>query len=67
MTMDPAASFIDEKQADSCHIPVMSREVREVLKLGPGMTVVDCTLGLGGHSQMMGEIIGPAGRLVGSR
>ncbi|MBF0387781.1 MAG: 16S rRNA (cytosine(1402)-N(4))-methyltransferase RsmH [Candidatus Omnitrophica bacterium] len=47
------------------HVSVMSREVVEALMLRPGMLVVDCTLGLGGHSLIMGGLIGPKGRLVG--
>ncbi|MEI6437603.1 MAG: 16S rRNA (cytosine(1402)-N(4))-methyltransferase RsmH [Candidatus Omnitrophota bacterium] len=47
------------------HIPVMSREVLEMLRLGPGMTVVDGTLGLGGHSLLMSDMIGRSGRLIG--
>lgn len=47
------------------HIPVMPREVEELLQLKTGATVVDCTLGLGGHAQVMARLIGREGRLIG--
>ena len=47
------------------HIPVMVREVEELLNVKNGATVVDCTLGLGGHSHMIARLIGPEGRLIG--
>lgn len=37
-------------QFDPRHLPVMSREVCELLAVRPGMRVLDATLGLGGHS-----------------
>jgi 16S rRNA (cytosine1402-N4)-methyltransferase len=36
----------------------------DVLALRPGTTVIDCTLGLGGHSSAMLERITPGGRLI---
>lgn len=49
----------------SLHIPVMPREVREHLSLGPGAVVVDCTLGLGGHALSLIRDIGTQGRYIG--
>lgn len=46
------------------HIPVMVREVEALLDLKAGATVVDCTLGLGGHSTAMTRILGPQGHLI---
>jgi 16S rRNA (cytosine1402-N4)-methyltransferase len=43
----------------------MVREILEVLPLKAGSTVVDGTLGLGGHSLRFAEAIWPGGRLVG--
>lgn len=40
-------------------------EVIAGLRLRPGATVVDCTLGLGGHAERILNRIGDAGRLVG--
>ena len=50
---------------DMTHVPVMAREVLEVLPLKPGATAVDGTLGLAGHALMMAERITPGGLLVG--
>ncbi len=47
------------------HIPVMSQEVIEHLRLKPKAVIVDCTLGLGGHAQLIAQNIGPEGRVVG--
>lgn len=47
------------------HVSVMMREVLDALCLRPGMTVVDGTLGLAGHSLAMAELIAPGGLLVG--
>ena len=46
------------------HIPVLLQQVLEVLDPKPGQTVVDCTLGLGGHSAAILERIKPDGRLI---
>ncbi len=48
----------------SSHIPVMLKETIEHLNLRPGATIVDCTLGLGGHSASIADKIGASGRLV---
>lgn len=46
------------------HRPVLLKEVIESLKLEPEMTVVDGTLGAGGHSEaILGKII-PGGKLI---
>lgn len=47
------------------HIPVMVKEVEELLALKPGAVVVDATLGLGGHAFVMAGHIGAGGCLVG--
>ncbi len=47
------------------HVPVMAREVLQMLDLKFGDCVVDCTMGLGGHSMEMVQAIGPKGLLVG--
>jgi 16S rRNA (cytosine1402-N4)-methyltransferase len=51
--------------SEMSHVPVMAREVMEILPLRPGATAVDGTLGLAGHSLMMAERISPDGLLVG--
>jgi len=47
------------------HIPVMSDEVTEHLKLKKGNCVVDCTIGTGGHSLKIMQEIGSKGYLIG--
>ncbi|HLY10799.1 MAG TPA: 16S rRNA (cytosine(1402)-N(4))-methyltransferase RsmH [Planctomycetota bacterium] len=44
------------------HIPVLMEEVLSALKPKKGQTVVDCTLGLGGHSA---ELLGRGIRVIG--
>lgn len=46
------------------HIPVMLKAVLELIQPRPGMTIVDCTLGLGGHSRELLSRITPGGRLI---
>lgn len=46
------------------HIPVLLRETVDMLNLSPGMMVVDCTAGGGGHSSTMMKEILPSGFLV---
>ena len=47
------------------HLPVMIREVIEVLDPVEGGTYIDATVGLGGHAAMILEKIGQSGRVVG--
>ncbi|MEW6741283.1 MAG: 16S rRNA (cytosine(1402)-N(4))-methyltransferase RsmH [Planctomycetota bacterium] len=47
------------------HVPVLLAEIMAFLKPAPGDTVVDCTVGYGGHAQEFLRRIGPAGRLIG--
>jgi len=51
--------------SESVHVPVMLREVLRELDLRPGTTVVDGTIGAGGHSRKIAEQIGEDGTLVG--
>jgi len=46
------------------HKPVLLKEIIENLNLKPGMTVVDGTLGAGGHSLAILEKIIPNGKLI---
>lgn len=54
--------MLDEKLL---HIPVMLSEVIDHLKLESGKTVVDATIGTGGHSIEILKRIIPGGRLIG--
>lgn len=47
------------------HTPVMLDEVLDYLDLKPGQTIVDATIGTGGHSLKILERIMPEGRLIG--
>ena len=47
------------------HKPIMLSECLEALNIKNGSTVIDCTLGLGGHSEAIFKIISPNGRLIG--
>ena len=47
------------------HDPVLPAQTLHYLDPQAGQTVVDCTLGRGGHSSLIAERLGPAGRLVG--
>lgn len=49
----------------SIHIPVLLHEVLDQLDLRPGLTVVDGTVGAGGHSSKILPRIHPGGRLIG--
>lgn len=46
------------------HIPVLPNEVVEHLELAPGATVVDGTLGGGGHTRLLADVVGEAGRVI---
>lgn len=50
---------------DCEHIPVMLKEVIELLRCKPGETYVDATLGLGGHARVIAQKIQPGGLLIG--
>ena len=46
------------------HVPVLANEVRELLDVQPGETVVDATFGAGGHSRFLVEGLEGSGKLV---
>jgi 16S rRNA (cytosine1402-N4)-methyltransferase len=50
---------------DYSHIPVLANSVLRELRPAPGQTLVDCTLGLGGHSSLLLQKISPGGTLIG--
>ncbi len=46
------------------HVPVLAEEVRELLAVEPGETVVDATFGAGGHAALLADDLKGRGRLV---
>ncbi|NQT06067.1 MAG: 16S rRNA (cytosine(1402)-N(4))-methyltransferase RsmH [Candidatus Omnitrophica bacterium] len=47
------------------HRAVLLQEVLENLKPAPGKKILDCTVGGGGHSRFILELITPGGKLIG--
>ena len=47
------------------HTPVLFQEAIDYLRVRPGSTVVDCTLGLAGHSSGIVKLLGANGHLIG--
>src|SRR3954469_24839091 len=46
------------------HVPVLADEVRELLAVQPGQTVVDATFGAGGHAALLAGDLRGRGRLI---
>src|ERR671934_2534140 len=46
------------------HVPVLAAEVRELLAVEPGQTVVDATFGAGGHAALLAAELRGRGRLI---
>ena len=46
------------------HVPVLAEEVRDLLAVRPGETVVDATFGAGGHSRLLAADLEGSGKLV---
>lgn len=46
------------------HVPVLPEEVLELLATAPGDTVVDGTLGGGGHTELLARAVGEGGRVI---
>lgn len=47
------------------HIPIMTREILELLDIKADGIYVDCTLGGGGHAKLIAEKLNKSGRLIG--
>lgn len=50
---------------EQIHIPVMVKEVIELLDIVPDGVYIDATVGLGGHSKAILSYLGSKGRLIG--
>jgi 16S rRNA (cytosine1402-N4)-methyltransferase len=46
------------------HVPVLADEVRQLLAIEPGETVVDATFGAGGHAALLASDLRGEGRLI---
>jgi 16S rRNA (cytosine1402-N4)-methyltransferase len=46
------------------HVPVLADEVRELLAVRPGQTVVDATFGAGGHARLLAADLQGQGRFI---
>jgi len=46
------------------HVPVLADEVRELLAVQPGQTVVDATFGAGGHAGLLAASLQGRGKLI---
>ena len=46
------------------HVPVLPQEVRELLAVKPGETIVDATFGAGGHAALLAADLGERGKLI---
>lgn len=53
------------EMSDFHHVSVMLEETVQSLFTDPAGTYVDCTLGGGGHSHRLAELMGAEGRLIG--
>lgn len=47
------------------HVTVLAEEAINILNLGKGSVVVDCTLGSGGHAEQILSVIGNSGTYIG--
>lgn len=52
------------QRSETDHLPVLGDEVRELLAVQPGETVVDATFGAGGHSRLLAADLAGQGRLI---
>jgi 16S rRNA (cytosine1402-N4)-methyltransferase len=52
------------QQSKTDHVPVLADEVRELLDVSPGETVVDATFGAGGHAAALATDLKGKGRFI---
>ena len=52
------------QQETADHIPVLAEEVRELLAVTPGETVIDGTFGAGGHAELLAADLEGKGRFI---
>ena len=61
---DVAKVLASGKTPAGTHRPILVREILDVLRVQPGETAVDCTLGYGGHARELLAAVQPGGRLI---
>ena len=52
------------RPTETDHVPVLAAEVRELLAVEPGQTVVDATFGAGGHASLLAADLRGSGKLL---
>ena len=52
------------QHATADHVPVLAEEVRELLAVQPGETVIDGTFGAGGHAELLASDLAGQGRFI---
>lgn len=52
------------QSADAGHLPVLPAQIVSLLKPASGLTMLDCTVGRGGHAAIIAPLLGPAGRYI---
>jgi len=68
LAADPAAVAKAKARGSTpagAHVPIMVREILEALGPLAGATVLDCTLGWGGHASALSRAAGEAGAVIG--
>lgn len=58
-------SDMQTEQETQVHVPVLQHEVIQLFSPGPGDTLLDCTVGHGGHAQAYLQAAGAGARCVG--
>ena len=56
---------MDEQRLSDEHVPVLAGPLLDKLILPADAVIVDCTIGHGGHSLLLGSRLGPNGRIIG--
>jgi 16S rRNA (cytosine1402-N4)-methyltransferase len=61
----PASESDADRPEPPDHTPVLVEEVLSLLDPRPGQTVLDCTIGRGGHAARIMPLLAPGGRYIG--
>lgn len=64
MTYDDSVNFKEEHSPGS-HIPVLGKTLIEQIRLPRDGRIADVTVGHGGHSRLLGQMLGPEGKILG--